>query len=147
MKQIKTFEEACEAINISPEDPRMKLISLDITPSHIKAEMKLEIIQEALNEGWKFIPDGTTRAYWPWFWFYTDEEMAPMNDEKRSQIVDFSEFSEHYAGLGSARSRNAWSYSYSNLGSRLASKNGKTAEYFGRQFTEIWRDYLCIKIK
>lgn len=144
MKRIKTFEDACNAIHISPEDPRMRLIELDITPSHIKAEMKLEIIQEALNEGWKFIPDGETFGYWPWFIFYTSEELKAY---KKQSTVDFSEFSEVFAGLGSASSSNAWSISYSSFGSRLASKDRSIARYFGTQFTEIWRDYLCIKIK
>lgn len=144
MKRIKTFEDACNAIHISPEDPRMRLIELDITPSHIKAEMKLEIIQEALNKGWKFIPDGQTYGYWPWFYYYTPEEMERYSGQS---FVDFSEFSEYYAGLGYAYSNIAWSFSYSYIGSRLASRTREIANYFGTQFAEIWRDYLCIKIK
>lgn len=147
--KIKTFEDACQALGLAIPEGLPELLQpkmADIVPSHIKAQLKLEIIAAALNEGWQWIPDGKTRGYFPWFWLFTTEEVAQMskNEVEDRHVIKATDISEYYSGLGSASS--AFSYSSAYIGSRLASKNALLADYFGKQFIELWKEALFIKI-
>lgn len=149
--KIKTFEDACQALGLAIPEGLPELLQpkmADIVPSHIKAMLKLEIITAALNEGWQWIPDGSTRAYWPWFWLFTTEEIARMSNAEIQgrNLIKATDISEKYAGLGSARTSYAFSYSHASIGSRLAYKKSLLAEYSGKQFIELWKEYLFIKI-
>ena len=150
-EKIKSFEDACHALGIETEEQLPALLQskyADIVPSHIKAEMKLEIITKALNEGWSHFPDGKHFAYWPWFGFYTVEEIAKHSGAwaKEYSIIDATDVSDVFAGLGYAHSYIAWSYSHATFGSRLAYKSSALAKYSGRQFVELWKEYLLIPI-
>lgn len=149
--KIKTFEDACQALGLAIPEGLPELLQpkmADIVPSHIKAMLKLEIITAALNEGWQWIPDGSTRAYWPWFWLFTTEEIARMSNAEIQgrNLIKATDISEKYAGLGYAYTNHAFSYSYASIGSRLAYKKSLLAEYSGKQFIELWKEYLFIKI-
>lgn len=150
-EKIKSFEDACHALGIETEEQLPALLQskyADIVPSHIKAELKLEIITKALNEGWEHFPDGKHFAYWPWFEFYTVEEIAKHSEAwaKEYSIIDATDVSDVFAGLGCASSDGAWSLSSSYIGSRLAYKSSALAKYSGRQFVELWKEYLLIPI-
>lgn len=149
--KIKTFEDACQALGLAIPEGLPELLQpkmADIVPSHIKAILKLEIITAALNEGWQWIPDGSTRAYWPWFWLFTTEEIARMSNAEIQgrNLIKATDISEKFAGLGSATPILAFSYSTAYIGSRLAYKKSLLAEYSGKQFIELWKEYLFIKI-
>lgn len=149
--KIKTFEDACQALGLAIPEGLPDLLQpkmADIVPSHIKAMLKLEIITAALNEGWQWIPDGSTRAYWPWFWLFTTEEIARMDkrDIQNFNLIKATDISGHFAGLGSAYTSAAFSASDATFGSRLAYKNRELATYSGTQFIELWKEYLFIKI-
>ena len=149
--KIKTFQDACEALGIGSPEALPELLQpkfADIVPSHIKALLKLEIIANALNGGWQWIPDGTTRGWWPWFWFYTKDEVERMSDKEKARInlKDARNISNGFAGVGSADTYNAWSASIAHFGSRLASKSEEIVDYFGTQFIDIWMEYLMIPI-
>ena len=146
-KKIKTFEDACEALGLKVPEALPEILQpkyADIVPSHVKAFMKLEIITAALNEGWQWAPDPIKKpmAYWPWFWFYDTEEVADMGKERAEEIhlINATDISG-FAGLGYAYSNDAWSDSIS-LGSRLAFKTADLARYAGRQFIELYKEYL-----
>ena len=129
-ENIKTFQDACNALGIGSPEALPELLQpqlADIVPSHIKALLKLEIIANALNDGWQWIPDGRTRGWWPWFWFYTKREVETMTDEDKARI-----------NLKDARNI--------TIGSRLACKSEEIAYYFGTQFIDIWMEYLMIPI-
>ena len=150
-EKIKTIEDACQALGLAIPEGLPELLQPkmdDIVPSHIKAMLKLEIITAALNEGWQWIPDGSTRAYWPWFWLFTTEEIARMDkrDIQNINLIKATDISEHLAGLGSANTGVAFSTSHAHIGSRLAYKNRELATYSGTQFIELWKEYLFIKI-
>ena len=150
-EKIKSFEDACLALGIETEEQLPALLQskyADIVPSHIKAELKLEIITKALNEGWEHFPDGKHLAFWPWFEFFTVEEIAKRSEAwaKEYSVIDATDVSDVFAGLGCAYSDFAWSYSCSPLGSRLAYKTAALAKYSGRQFIELWKEYLLIPI-
>lgn len=148
---IKSFEDACKALGLAIPEGLPELLRpqmADIVPSHIKAMLKLEIITAALNEDWQWIPDGKTRAYWPWFWFFTTGELKRMSEAEKEQIslIPASDVSPEFAGLGYAYTYYAFSASLANIGSRLAYKNEALARYSGTQFIGLWKEYLFIKI-
>lgn len=150
-QNIKTFQDACNALGIGAPEALPELLQPqndNIVPSHIKALLKLEIIANALNDGWQWIPDGRTRGWWPWFWFYTKREVETMSEEdkKRINLKDARNITNGFSGVGFASTDYAWSYSYATVGSRLACKNSEIAEYFGTQFIDLWMEYLMIPI-
>lgn len=144
--KVRTFEDACEVLGIAVPEGLPEILqpqNAGIVPPHIVAMTKLEMITDALNQGWTWIPDGETKGWWPWFWFFTQEEIDKMDDEEKKYrcIVPAGEFSK-FAGLGYANSHSAWSSSAANIGSRLAYRNAELAKHSGRQFIELWRQWL-----
>ena len=149
--KIKTFDDACKAIGLAGPEALPELLQekyAAIVPSHIKAQLKLEIITLALNEGWQHIPDGKHYAYRPWFCLYTAGEIADMGKKGAEEraMINATDVSDVFSGLGSAYSHAAWSHSYANLGSRLAYKSRELARYSGKQFIELWKEALLIPI-
>lgn len=149
--KIKTFDDACKAIGLAGPEALPELLQekyAAIVPSHIKAQLKLEIITLALNEGWQHIPDGKHYAYWPWFFLYTAGEIADMGKEGAEEraMINATDVSDVFAGLGCANSSCAWSVSYARIGSRLAYKSRELARYSGKQFIELWKEALLIPI-
>lgn len=123
MNKIKTFEDACKALNLNstavipdfsafPETHQKSMI----------AHSKLIIIAEALNEGWK--PDWSDSdqyKYYPWF----DMEESASGG-----------FSSHVC---------AADWTSSIVGSRLSFKSRELAEYAGTQFLDLYKDYFVIE--
>lgn len=149
--KIKTFDDACKAIGLAGPEALPELLQekyAAIVPSHIKAQLKLEIITLALNEGWQHIPDGKHYAYWPWFYLYTAGEIADMGKEgaEKRAMINATDVSDVFAGLGYAGSTYAWSNSSADIGSRLAYKSSELARYSGKQFIELWKEALLIPI-
>lgn len=149
--KIKTFDDACKAIGLAGPEALPELLQekyAAIVPSHIKAQLKLEIITLALNEGWQHIPDGKHWAYWPWFCLYTAGEIADMGKKGAEEraMINATDVSDVFAGLGFAHSSYAWSYSSAAFGSRLAYKSRELARYSGKQFIELWKEVLLIPI-
>ena len=142
--RVKTFTDALRVLG-TPEE----LISDDFFKEQEKlgedvvAMLKLRVIAEALNEGWKPKFEEGEYRYYPWFYLYTKEEYDELDDEQKGRCVLRSGVSSDtgggvacvYAVLDS-------SYSYSNLGSRLAFKTRELAEYCGKQFIDIWEKFL-----
>ena len=149
--KIKTFDDACKAIGLAGPEALPELLQekyAAIVPSHIKAQLKLEIITLALNEGWQHIPDGRHYAYWPWFCLYTAGEIADMGKKGAEEraMINATDVSDVFAGLGFAFSGGAWSGSDADFGSRLAYKSRELARYSGKQFIELWKEALLIPI-
>lgn len=148
MERVKTFEDACEVLG--EEHPYVQEyrgvanINFDFTQDII-AYLKLRIICEALNEGWKpTFPDGECR-YYPWFYIYTKEEYEKLNkDEKKNCRVVGRSHDNAYAlgGVVCSSAHFSPSYSYSYHGSRIVFKTSELAEYCEKQFIDIWADYL-----
>ena len=149
--KIKTFDDACKAIGLAGPEALPELLQekyAAIVPSHIKAQLKLEIITLALNEGWQHIPDGKHWAYWPWFCLYTAGEIADMGKKGAEEraMINATDVSEVFSGLGYANSYDAWSDSTADIGSRLAYKSRELARYSGKQFIELWKEAYLIPI-
>lgn len=114
MDRIKTFEDAMEETGRKgvpdfsdlPKDMRRHFIAL----------YKMEVITEALNEGWKADWDNSgENKYYPYF------IMSPSSIAFRG-----SDFGYTFARAGS--------------GSRLCYKTRELAEYSAKQFIDIWKD-------
>ena len=146
-KRIKTFEDACEALgNEHPLVTEYKIISgaYDIT-DNLYAYIKLCIICEALNEGWKPKFDGDECRYYHWFYIYSKEEYEELGEDEKKEcrVISRSSLNSNTnGGLIYANPNIVSSYSYSNFGVRLAFKTRELAEYCGKQFIDIWADFL-----
>ena len=146
-ERIKTFEDACETLGSEhPLVIEYKTISgaFDITDD-LYAYLELRIICAALNEGWEPTFDKNECRYYPWFYIYTKEEYEELNEGKKEECcVPLRSFSNAnaYGGLVYAYANAAGSHSVSYYGSRLAFKTKELAEYCGKQFKDIWADFL-----
>lgn len=148
--KVMTFYEACKLLNLSETDNRLQLIASELTDKRLKAGLQLEIIAEALNEGWKYTHLCKELAWWPFHYIYSKQEIENMSDDIRKREIQM--YFENYenlqpkeaAGFGFASSYSAWSDSLSAFGSRLALKSRDLAEYVGRMFPELFYDWLWL---
>lgn len=141
-ERVKTFEDACNELGIEHDKWVQDKKDLGLEADVI-AYLKLRIIAAALNEGWQ--PQFTTDEYryYPWFCLYTQSEIDDMDEEEKSRVVYRSySYANAIGGVAFAGSYNDSSNSFTVIGSRLAFKTRELAEYAGRQFVEIWADYV-----
>jgi len=113
--EIKTFEDACKALGID------NYKELPDDEKSVNAYRKLIIIIRALNEGWQ--PDwenSNEYKYYPWF--------------KMKSGFGFSVTYFVYSRT----------VTYAGVGSRLCFKTSELAEYAGKQFENIYKDYLTL---
>ena len=146
-ERIKTFEDAMEATGMTIPLSENQLSYL---PKDVVAYMKLRIIAAALNElheaTLEEFPKFTTDEYryYPWFYLYTQEEIYEMDEEKKKSLWLFGgdSYSGAACGLACAASNAAWSTSTAAFSARLAVKTEELAVYFGKQFRDIWAEYV-----
>lgn len=145
-ERIKTFEDAMKATGMTIPLSENQLSYL---PKDVVAYMKLRIIAAALNElhetTLEEFPKFTTDEYryYPWFYLYTQEEIDEMDEEKKKSLL-WGGFAGNgaYCGFVSSNSYNVFGGSYSYVAARLAVKTEKLAVYFGKQFRDIWAEYV-----
>lgn len=146
-ERIKTVEDALRSLGTSEEDIPDFFNKFESLGNDVVAYMKLRVIAEALNEGWK--PSFTVNEYrwYPWFVFYTKYEIDNMDEDERKRLWLFGGTSYHglYFCLAYSHSNNAWSSAPSDRSARLAVKSEELADYFGKQFIGIWADYVYWK--
>lgn len=164
-KTIKSYEDACEVLGLTPilSENRNKALCAQFPdhydfrqnmPKHIIALMKLEIISRALwGKDFQPKPDAEGKEiYWyPWFALYTKKEMEEMSEEKRKSLrgalLAGIALAGALAGFGSLTTHYRSSHSYASLGFRLCQETPEKAEYFGKQFIELWAEYLAFGFK
>ena len=164
-KTIKSYEDACEVLGLTPilSENRNKALCAQFPdhydfrqnmPKHIIALMKLEIISRALwGKDFQPEPDAEgKKIYWyPWFALYTKKEIESMSEDDRKSIrgalLAGSAYNGACAGFGSLRTIYRSSYSYAALGFRLCQETPEKAAYFGKQFIELWAEYLAFGFK
>ena len=152
-ERIKTFDDAynelgsnhpfCKALDSiyqSNENNDCEDIK-DVLAYH-----KLRIIAAALNEGWK--PNYTIEEYryYPYYYFYTKQEYDNLSavEKKSCCAVGRAGFSTNAGGGFVFASANyAFSSSHTYHGSRLAFKSRELAEYAGKQFIDIYKDFVA----
>lgn len=151
MERVKTFQDAINELgndhplvrqfvcvcNIAFNNSGVKL------DADIIAYLKLRIIVAALNEGWEPQFTEDEYRYYPYFYFYTKEEYEQLSDEDKGRCVGRSSFSANASGgLVYAYSHNGSAHSYTIYGVRLAFRTSELAEYAGKQFLDIWADFV-----
>ena len=136
---IKTYEDACKALGEpvfeEPED----------MPKHIVALMKLETISRALwGRTWKPEPepDGSKWFYYPVFALYTKSEIENMDEEERGGLLSATANTGAFAGFGCLYTNDRSSNAIADTGFRLCQEDSEKAKYFGKQFLELWAEYL-----
>lgn len=148
-ERIKTFEDACKELGsdhplvLAYQNTNLRDAEVANDNKDIIAYMKLRIIVAALNEGWEpqFIP-GEYR-WFPYFVLYTKDEIDEMDGKTRARVVFRSNYSAYAnGGVSCAYSGYDSAYVYANVGSRLAFKTEELAEYAGKQFIEIYADFM-----
>ena len=139
-KTIKSYEDACEALGVSPIQPEKMNVS-----KHIVALMKLETISKAL---WgkdfdpKPDPKGEKCFWYPYFALYTQDEIEGLNEAQRGALLSATAFVGTNAGFGSLGTAYRSSFAYADVGFRLCQETEEKAQYFGTQFIELWAEYL-----
>lgn len=152
-ERVKTFNDACEELG---EDHLYVQMFRDIynksekagatVNNDVVAYLKLRIITAALNEGWEPQFTQDEERWYPWFFLYTDEELADKSDEwKRERHLTTMQYHRgEWAGLAFARSNYSPSYTSAVIGSRLCFKTDTLAEYAGKTFIDLWMDFNLI---
>ena len=152
-ERIKTFEDACN--ELGEDHPMVSVYDALVTRANgeqslaewmgkdVVAFLKLRIIIEALNEGWhpKFTED--EYRYYPWFYIYTKEEYDNFSEEEKRRCVGRAHNNANaHGGLVYSHAISASSNSNTYSGVRLAFSNRDLAEYAGKQFIDIWADFV-----
>lgn len=137
---IRSYEDACEALGESLDVERLVAAGV---PNHIIAQMKLEHICKALWGGEnKCQPtaDGSKVWWYPVMALWTPNEISNMSDDERRALLSANATSGADAGFGclGAHSRSSWSFAYGAF--RLCLDTEEKAEYFGKQFVELWAE-------
>lgn len=146
-ERIKTFEDACNELgedNVLVQAYRTAEFNTsgnqnDVTD--VVAYLKLRIIAAALNEGWKPTFDEYEYRFYVWFYICTKAEYDILNDDKKKECRVIGRSSAG-GGFAYAPAYCSSSGSHTGFGSRLAFKTRELAEYCGKQFIDIWADFL-----
>lgn len=151
---IRSYEDACVALGFSPTILNKPLVVAETEdgedkvelPKHIVAQMKLETICRALWGGEVKVypdPDGN-RIYWyPVFALYTKGEMSNMSKDERGGLLSAAANDGAGAGFGFLYAYDRSSYSDAHSGFRLCLDTEEKAEYFGKQFVELWAEAIA----
>ena len=147
-ERIKTFDDACNALG--DEHPLVTQYRLtaaaykgDPMTEDFIAYLKLRIIVAALNEGWEPKFEKGEYRHFPWFYLYTKEQYDELDDEEKGRCVLRSGYNT-FSNYGFVVCNAAYDASYSRTcsGSRLAFRTRELAEYAGRQFVELYADFV-----
>ena len=147
---IRSYEDACEALGAEPifnePNPTMNLYGVEYeVPPHIIALMKLETISRALwGKDWMPDPDasGSKLFYYPVFALYTQQEIENMNEDERGGLLSAGAVNGANAGFGALYTGGRSSGAIASSGFRLCQETREKALYFGKQFLELWAEYL-----
>lgn len=116
--RVKTYEDACRELSMNPLDEN-KLMKLGLT-KHDIAYQKLVTIAKSLNEGW--VPDVCDNSVYRWYPLFVT------NGSPSSFAFSASLCDDAVANAG--------------CGSRLCFKNKELSEYCGKQFIELWKQFI-----
>ena len=137
---IRSYEDACVALGESLDVE--KLVAAGV-PNHIIAQMKLEHICKALWGGEnKCQPtaDGSKVWWYPVMALWTPSEISNMSDDERGALLSADANHGASAGFGclDAFGRSSWTNAHGAY--RLCLDTEEKAEYFGKQFVELWAE-------
>lgn len=149
-ERVKTLDDAIRELGDDHEAVRSYnacKYGYSIKEPDIMAYLKLRIITEALNEGWKPQFTEGERRWYAWYDLLDKDDLDGMTDEEKKElrVVGRAGVSAGaYGGLVCSNASSASTSSVTNFGSRLAFKNEELAEYAAKQFIEIYADFCFI---
>lgn len=122
---IKTFEDACQAIGVNPEHlPEVGNLPKDLD-EYIVTSYKLAIINQAINGEWRANYGNHNQKKWfPWF--------SIKKGHASGSAGGFSFFVCFYV------------YSHTFVGARLAYETEAQAAYAGKTFTDLYEKVFLI---
>lgn len=142
-ERIKTFDDACREVCGKSAEEWEQENETDCMDSDVIAYLKLRIICQALNEGWKPKFTKNEVRWYPWFYLYTAQKIA--DKENSNPIISVGEYETEYCGFAFAFSSYAPSGSNTGIGSRLCLQSEALATYCGQQFISLWADFCLIR--
>ena len=146
-ERIKTFDDAYKILGDEhPLAVQYRLIIKaskggDLTEDLI-AYLKLGIICTALNEGWDPTLNKDEYRFYPWFSIHTKEEYDILNegDKEYSVPLRLNNHTSDYLVYASTYYAAETSGPY--YGIELALRTRELADYCGKQFIDIWAEFL-----
>lgn len=130
--RVKSYVDACHVLGISDSEEPEVIADGGLMRSDEIARRKLEVITEALNEGWRPDWNNTNQyKYFPWFRILPGQGKGP--DGKPNGAA---------AGLASANTFSAATYTSANIGSRLCFRDPELAAYAGDTFRDLYAEIL-----
>lgn len=142
-KSIRSYADACEALGESIDEEKLKEAGV---PTHIIAQMKLELVCKALWGGEVKVypdPDGNRTYWYPLFALYSQKEINTTTDEKKGRVLSAGATYGASAGFGFLHACTRSSYSIARTGFRLCLDTEEKAKYFGKQFLELWAEAIA----
>lgn len=147
-EKIETLQDAIR--KLGPENALVKeyyaiICSTGQLSEDLLAYLRLRIITAALNGEWKpDFEDIKQKKYWPLFFLYTQPEWENISEEVRKSGVFFGGNANNgaYCGFLYESTNSAPSYAYAYIGSQLCYKSAELAKYAGKQFVDIYFDFV-----
>lgn len=142
-ERVKTFQDALDELGADDELVKEYRALGDNARLDTVCWLRLGIIVKALNEGWTPKFDKKEYRYAPYFYLYTNDEINEMTDEEKSRVVcRSSNGASAYGGVACASAYDGSSYTYADIGSRLALRTRELAIYAGKQFAEEYAQLI-----
>lgn len=147
MERVKTFQDAIYELGndnkLVQQYNQIRSEFGNLMGKDIIAYLKLRIITAAINEGWEPQFTKDEYRYYPYFFIYTKGEYEQLSDADKKRCVGRSGSVANARGrLVCASAHSGSSGSDSIGGVRLAFKTSELAEYAGKQFLNIWADFV-----
>ena len=148
-ERIKTLEDAIKALGdkhplVSQYYRAVATFKYEPMTEDFLAYLKLRVICVALNEGWEPTFGADECRYYPWYYLYSKYDYENLNEDEKNSCVAGCSNSKSNANASHLYVSASGSSAVSNSirSSRLALKTRELAEYCGKQFVNIWCDYL-----
>ena len=148
MERVKTFQDAVNELGDNHPFVKQYYNMLyskfgTMMDADLIAYLQLRIIAAALNEGWE--PQFTKGEwrYYPYFYLITKEEYEQLSDEEKQCCLGRShDDADADGGLVYALTYVGSANSFTSSGVRLAFRTRELAAYAGKQFLNIWADFV-----
>lgn len=142
MERVKTFEDACR--ELGERHPLVKsyrawMSARVANQKDVDAYLKLRIICAALNEGWTSELTERGDRMLPFLVIYREKDLNSLNEESKKSLVSLRLNNNLVYYEMRASPQDKYVIDSCLL---LTLRNRDLAEYCGRQFKEIWVDYL-----
>jgi hypothetical protein len=120
LTDFKTFDDLCRACGTTEKEFEEKWKNIPVDSQTVSFQ-RMKILSDAINQGWT--PDHFNTDQYKWFPYF----------KVSSSGFGFST-SYYYCGLAATR-----------VGSRLCFETEEKSNYAGRQFTQLFQDFITGK--